>query len=101
MSADNSAKQVGMRSLTISVMLTMLVAVVVFAVGTLAFIAPQFGVIELQLVAQKHRVDTLTHRVAELEAANEANAARAQAQAQAAAQAPAVVGAGANAAPVP
>lgn len=97
MSTDNSAgKQAGMRSLSISVMLSMLVAVVVFAVGTLAFLAPQFGVVELQLVAQQNHITALTSRVAELEATN---AARANAPAPAAA-APAPV-ADAHSAPTP
>ena len=70
MSADQpTPKSPAIRSLTISVMMSMLMAIVVFAICSMAFVFPQLGVLNLQLVAQQQRINALSNRVAALEAA--------------------------------
>ncbi|MBS2029727.1 MAG: hypothetical protein JST54_17640 [Deltaproteobacteria bacterium] len=90
MSAEQT-KTPAIRSLFIQMMMSMLMAIVVFAVCSMAFVFPQIGVLNLQIVAQQQKINALNDRISELEAAAEAAPA-------AAAPAPAAV---AVAAPAP
>lgn len=79
MSTEQAAnKTVGIRTLMISVMMSMLVSVVVFTICSMAFIFPQMSVQDLRMVAMQKNVAALSQRIAAVEGGGAAPTAAAE-----------------------
>ena len=57
------AETAGIRKLFLNVMLTLLVGLSVFAIGTLAFIVPKISAMDLQIASQNNQIISLTNQL--------------------------------------